>query len=116
MSVRRSGLQRDVLALYRRALRMVNTKPPNARPKFLLFVRFAFRTSASNISPRNVSAIEHLLRKGGRQLEMYEDDAVKDCWVSSEMLTWAENWKASSRTPSDSSSVGKVMVKADSGL
>ncbi|EMD39940.1 hypothetical protein CERSUDRAFT_103849 [Gelatoporia subvermispora B] len=88
MSGRHSGLQREVLSLYRRALRMVNSKPEPARPKFLLYVRHAFRTQATAVSPRNISAIEHILRRGRRQLEMYEDSKVRDCWVSKEMLQW----------------------------
>ncbi|KAG6837629.1 hypothetical protein H0H93_006150 [Arthromyces matolae] len=96
MSARKSGLQKEVLALYRRALRMVNSKPESTRPKFLLFVRYSFHTNASSISPRNVSAIEHVLRKGVRQIEMYESAAVKDCWVSDEMLAWENVWKTGS--------------------
>ncbi|GLB38319.1 putative complex I LYR family protein [Lyophyllum shimeji] len=95
MSLRKSGLQREVLALYRRALTMVRSKPPETRPKFLLFVRYTFHTNASKVPPRNVSAIEHLLRKGKRQIEMYEDAAVKDCWVSGDMLAWEKAWKTS---------------------
>lgn len=70
---------------------MVATKPEPARHKFLLFVRYSFRTSASSVSPRNVSVVEHLLRKGRRQIEMYEDPAVRDCWVSTEMRAWDES-------------------------
>ena len=69
---------------------MVNTKPPVARPKFRLFVQYTFRTNATNVSPRDVSAIEHLLRRGRRQLGMYEDPSVTDCWVSQDMKTWAK--------------------------
>ncbi|KAH9950577.1 hypothetical protein B0H21DRAFT_776544 [Amylocystis lapponica] len=93
MSVRRSGLQKDVLSLYRRALRMVYTKPPSVQPKFHLFVKYNFRTQAEAVSPRDVAAIEHLLRRGRRQVEAYEDSKVRDCWVSSEMLRWAEQEK-----------------------
>lgn len=67
---------------------MALAKPPPTRPKFLLFVRYTFRTNASSVSPRDVSAIEHLLRKGKRQIEMYEDPQVRDCWVSEEMQGW----------------------------
>ncbi|KAI0354967.1 hypothetical protein OH77DRAFT_1504612 [Trametes cingulata] len=90
MSARRSGLQREVLSLYRRALRMVNTKPSSAQPKFRLFVRYSFKTQATAISPRDIATIEHLLRRGKRQVEMYEDPKVRDCWVSSEMVQWGE--------------------------
>ncbi|KDQ62286.1 hypothetical protein JAAARDRAFT_30181 [Jaapia argillacea MUCL 33604] len=86
-TIRKSGLQREVLSLYRRALRMVRTKPPSTQPNFRLFVQYSFHAQ-SHISPRNVSAIEHLLRKGKRQIEMYEGSGVKDCWVSEEMREW----------------------------
>ncbi|KAG7445783.1 uncharacterized protein BT62DRAFT_179761 [Guyanagaster necrorhizus] len=86
----RSGLQREVLSLYRRALRMVRTKPPSTRAKFLLFVRYSFHRNATTISPRQVSVIEHLMRQGRKQIEMYEDPSVKDCWVSKEMKEWNE--------------------------
>ncbi|KAI0720492.1 hypothetical protein C8T65DRAFT_567705 [Cerioporus squamosus] len=88
MSLRRSGLQREVLALYRRALRMVNTKPAASQPRFKLYVRYTFKTQASSVSPRDISAIEHMLRKGRRQLEMYEDPQVRDCFVSNDMVQW----------------------------
>ncbi|KAH9980178.1 hypothetical protein BGW80DRAFT_1273916, partial [Lactifluus volemus] len=88
--LRYSGLQRDVFALYRRALRMVRTKPPSTREKFRLFVRYNFKTQAATVSPRSVSTIEHLIRRGQRQLETYENSAVKDCWVSQEMRDWEE--------------------------
>ncbi|PCH40096.1 hypothetical protein WOLCODRAFT_67728 [Wolfiporia cocos MD-104 SS10] len=90
MSARYSGLQREVFSLYRRALRMAHTKPAASRPKFELFVRYTFRTRAACVSPRDVAAIEYLLRRGRRQMEMYEDSKVRDCWVSAEMLQWGE--------------------------
>ncbi|KAI0034643.1 hypothetical protein K488DRAFT_77140 [Vararia minispora EC-137] len=88
MPSRLSGLQKEVLALYRRALRMVRTKPPETRDKFRLFARYQFKTQATAISPRNLNAVEHLIRKGRRQLETYENPAVKDCWISGQMREW----------------------------
>ncbi|EKM49519.1 uncharacterized protein PHACADRAFT_153914 [Phanerochaete carnosa HHB-10118-sp] len=85
-----SGLQKEVLALYRSALRMVRTKPVATRPSFRLFIRYSFKTQAESISPRDVSAIEHLLRKGRRQLETYEDIKVRNIWVSKAMQEWEE--------------------------
>ncbi|KAJ3894290.1 hypothetical protein GG344DRAFT_41292 [Lentinula edodes] len=90
-TLRRSGLQKDVLSIYRRALRMVKTKPPSTQNKFSLYIRYTFRSNASSVSPRDVSAIEHLMRKGKRQLEMYEHPSVKDCWVSEEMRNWEKH-------------------------
>lgn len=69
---------------------MVSSKPVTSQPKFRLFVRYSFKTQATSVSPRDISAIEHLLRRGKRQIEMYEDPNVRDCWVSSEMLEWGE--------------------------
>ncbi|KAG2155838.1 uncharacterized protein EDB93DRAFT_55177 [Suillus bovinus] len=98
MSLRKSGLQKDVLALYRRALRMVRTKPALTQAKFLLFVRYNFHTQASSVSPREVAAIEHLLRRGRRQLEMYEQPSVKDCQISQVMSDWEQNRRGSRTT------------------
>ncbi|KAH6912701.1 hypothetical protein BKA70DRAFT_1264691 [Coprinopsis sp. MPI-PUGE-AT-0042] len=85
----RSGLQKEVLALYRRALRLVRTKPESSRPNWRLYWRYTFHTN-SKVSVRNVSAIEHLIRKTTKQLEMHEDPGVKDCWVSKEMVEWLQ--------------------------
>lgn len=67
---------------------MVGTKPPTTRPKFHLFVRYTFRKQAEAISPRDVSAVEYLLRHGRRQLETYEDPQVRDVRVSKDMRAW----------------------------
>ena len=72
---------------------MVNTKSDFAQPKFRLFIRFSFHTNASKVSARDVSSVEHLLRKWTRQIELYEDPGVKDCWVSEEMISWNEQHK-----------------------
>jgi succinate dehydrogenase assembly factor 1 len=69
---------------------MVRTKPSATQDNFALFVRHAFRTQAASVSTRNVSAIEHLMRRGVRQLEMYESPSVRDVYVSEEMRRWAE--------------------------
>jgi len=70
---------------------MVKSKPEAVQPKFRLFVRYTFYFNASKVSPRNVSSIEHLLRKGAKQLEQFEDHAVKDCFLSQEMVEWGLN-------------------------
>ncbi|EPT05236.1 hypothetical protein FOMPIDRAFT_1027424 [Fomitopsis schrenkii] len=93
MAPRHSGLQKEVLALYRRALRMAHSKPSTVRDKFDLFVRYTFRARASSVMPRDVAAIEHLLRHGRRQVEMYEDNKVRNCFVSREMLDWGQHHK-----------------------
>ncbi|KZW03379.1 hypothetical protein EXIGLDRAFT_725819 [Exidia glandulosa HHB12029] len=82
-----SGIQREALALYRRALRMVRTKPPATRDHFLALVRSHFRTQAHAVSPRNVSAVEYLMRRTQRTLEGWEDDGVRDVGVTPDMTT-----------------------------
>ncbi len=67
---------------------MVLTKPPQTQDKFRLFVRYTFKNQATAMSPRDVSGVEHVLRKGRRQLETYEDPKVRDCWVSKDMREW----------------------------
>jgi len=61
--VRHSKLQLQVLALYRQCLRVARDKPGAAD-----YVRSEFRSNAS-INKSEVMRIEHLLRKGQRQLE-----------------------------------------------
>jgi succinate dehydrogenase assembly factor 1 len=69
---------------------MARSKPEHTRPRFLLLARYTFHKNAKEVSPRDVGTIEHLLRRGRRQLEMYADSGVKDCAVSNEMRQWAE--------------------------
>jgi len=92
----RSGLQKDVLNLYRRALRIARTKPVETQAKFDISIRYTFRTRAASVGPRQIDAIERLLRKGEQQLETYETSSVKDCYISREMKEWN---KAFRRTP-----------------
>ena len=71
-----------------RALRIPATKPAAARANFTLFIRYTFRTTASTVSYKDVSAIEHLLRKGGRQLEMLQGADVRNIGIGEEMRNW----------------------------
>ncbi|KAF8510081.1 hypothetical protein BU17DRAFT_55707 [Hysterangium stoloniferum] len=85
-----SGLQSEIIHLYRKALRTIRTKPAHTRPRFLLTIRHAFRSPS--VSARDFSAVEFLLRRGQRQLEVWSDKSVKDCWVSEEMREWERQW------------------------
>lgn len=76
-----------------RALRVVRTKPIHTRPKFLLTIRHAFRATPSWVSARDFETVEFLLRRGRRQVEMWEDVNVRDCWVSEEMREWERRWR-----------------------
>ncbi|OTB14223.1 hypothetical protein K445DRAFT_63424 [Daldinia sp. EC12] len=63
--MRLSGLQKDVLSLYRKCLRESRKKP-------------VVRVFSINIDKRDFAVIEFLLRKGHRQLEMYSAPGIKD--------------------------------------
>ena len=65
---RLSGLQKDVLALYRQCLRAARAKPADTRLNFESFARREFEKHL-NMDKKDFGAIEFLLRKGNRQLE-----------------------------------------------
>ncbi|KAI8056672.1 hypothetical protein BDF22DRAFT_740177 [Syncephalis plumigaleata] len=78
-SSRRSGLQRQVLSLYRSCLRAINKKPIESQPRFRQFARRQFERDDVKMS--DIAAIEHLLRSGQRQLEAYGQPSVRDIVV-----------------------------------
>ncbi|KAI1408772.1 hypothetical protein F5Y13DRAFT_194024 [Hypoxylon sp. FL1857] len=75
--MRLSGLQKEVLSLYRSCLRESRKKPAATRPHFESFARSEFDKHI-NTDKRDFFAIEFLLRKGRRQLEMYSSPGIKD--------------------------------------
>ncbi|KAF2456716.1 complex 1 protein-domain-containing protein [Lineolata rhizophorae] len=74
---RLSGLQRDVLSLYRACLRAARKKPADTRANFIEFARREFRANAS-IDRKNFAAIEFMLRKGQRQLEICSSPGIRN--------------------------------------
>ncbi|KAK5658743.1 hypothetical protein OQA88_1552 [Cercophora sp. LCS_1] len=75
--MRLSGLQKEILSLYRQCLRECRKKPESTRAHFQTFARHEFDKNI-NVDKRDFAAIEFLLRKGRRQLEMYASPGVKD--------------------------------------
>ncbi|KOS22018.1 Succinate dehydrogenase assembly factor 1 -like protein [Escovopsis weberi] len=75
--MRHSGLQREVLALYRHCLRESRKKPEDTRAHFKQFARTEFLKHQA-IDKRDFAAVEFLLRKGRRQLEVYSSPGIKD--------------------------------------
>ncbi|KAJ5172294.1 hypothetical protein N7492_004887 [Penicillium capsulatum] len=95
---RLSGLQRDVLSLYRKCLREIRSKPAVSRGYTWGVVEgreLTYRTGVSSQFPticpvsaefqkhrsvhkKDFGAIEYLLRKGQRQLEMYASPGIRN--------------------------------------
>ena len=74
---RLSGLQKDVLSLYRQCLRAAREKPNDTRSHFEAFARRAFDRNI-HLDKKDFGAIEFLLRKGQRQLETYAAPNITD--------------------------------------
>ncbi|KZT56365.1 hypothetical protein CALCODRAFT_497535 [Calocera cornea HHB12733] len=81
-------LQRQVFALYRRALRTIHLKPPAQRASWRRFYRFRFRTTTASVGRRDISAVEYLLRQGRRQVDGFADKGVTGVGVGEEQLRW----------------------------
>ncbi|KAM5373852.1 hypothetical protein ACJZ2D_006814 [Fusarium nematophilum] len=107
---RLSGLQKEVLALYRSCLRESRKKPLATRPHFENFARNEFARNLS-IDKRDFAAIEFLLRKGRRQLEVYASPGIKD--VSPEIMASASGPVSSgSLSPSSTRAVRAFSVNS----
>ncbi|ORY11265.1 complex 1 protein-domain-containing protein [Clohesyomyces aquaticus] len=72
-----SGLQRDVLKLYRQCIRAVRLKPDDTRENFRAFAREEFRKNVA-MDKKDFGTIEYLLRRGRRQLEIYQDEGIRN--------------------------------------
>ncbi|CRK14077.1 Succinate dehydrogenase assembly factor 1 like protein [Verticillium longisporum] len=72
-----SGLQREVLSLYRQCLRGIRSKPEDKKQHFQSFARAEFQKHLA-VDKRDFAAIEFLLRKGRRQVEVYSSPGIKD--------------------------------------
>ncbi|CCX14231.1 hypothetical protein FPQ18DRAFT_92368 [Pyronema domesticum] len=75
--VRLSGIQRDVLSLYRSCLRMVRQKPVESQNNFKSYIREQFRAHLG-VNKKDFATVEHLLRTGQRKLEMYSQPGIKN--------------------------------------
>ncbi|CAO3665394.1 hypothetical protein INT44_007403 [Umbelopsis vinacea] len=75
-AARRSGLQQDVINLYRSCFRAARQKPLANRPHFYTFIRQQFRQH--NLRKNDFATIEYMLRRGKRQLETYSSSSIQD--------------------------------------
>lgn len=62
--IRRTGLQREVLKLYRLFMEACRDKPHKTKE----IVQQTFRANASTLERTNIQAIEYLIRRGRNQL------------------------------------------------
>ncbi|WFC95836.1 hypothetical protein MBRA1_002490 [Malassezia brasiliensis] len=70
---RYSQSQKAVFALYRKGLRLIRTKPEDARHEFLLYLRHFFRHphQGGGISKRDFTTVEYMMRRGSRMIESF---------------------------------------------
>ncbi|KAL8114380.1 succinate dehydrogenase assembly factor 1, mitochondrial [Apium graveolens] len=71
-----SGLQKQVLALYREFLRAARAKSTEDRKQIEFIVSKQFRHNATQVDRKNFLYIEHLLRRGKHQLDQLKNPAT----------------------------------------
>ena len=64
-----SGIQKQVLSLYRRCLRAAMSKPKGIRESQIAYVKSQFRTGAKSVKKSEFKTIETMLRLGEKQLK-----------------------------------------------
>lgn len=74
---RLSGLQREVLKLYRQSMRTVKTKPEESRHHWRAYIREEFGKN-KKIPKKSFSVVEHLIRVGHRRFELFANPQIKD--------------------------------------
>ncbi|POY75382.1 hypothetical protein BMF94_1539 [Rhodotorula taiwanensis] len=91
-----TGLQRQVLHLYKRALQMVAAKPIPSRPSWYAFVSHQFRhpTVGGGLRKRDVAAIEHLLRRGNKMVDQYGQSSVTAISLPEDTEEYPLGWVA----------------------
>lgn len=75
--VRHSGLQKDVLNLYRSMLRAAREKNSSTYSA----VRAQFRASACSVRRRDFGKVEHMIRKGQKDLKLLQMPSFKGLQV-----------------------------------
>ncbi|GLT75670.1 hypothetical protein SLA2020_473750 [Shorea laevis] len=66
---RLSGMQKQVLSLYREFLRAARLKPPEERHRIESIVTSEFRRNSKQVDRKNFLYIEYLIRRGKKQLD-----------------------------------------------
>jgi succinate dehydrogenase assembly factor 1 len=73
---RHSGIQKQVLSLYREALRKTAPLPAPDKASARAFLRDEFRTKGARVERMDFQRIELLLRQGRRKLEYMSESGV----------------------------------------
>ncbi|AET39660.1 Sdh6p Ecym_4637 [Eremothecium cymbalariae DBVPG len=74
---RLSGLQREVLHLYRRSIRVAYNKSSDSRPHFVSFIRKEF-AKYRDVPKKDFNTIEYLIRIGHKKVDTYSSPELKD--------------------------------------
>lgn len=70
----KSGLQKDVLSLYRSFLRTAKEQSvPLVRENLKQFIRQEFKNKATLINKKDISGIEHQMTLARRRLEFFKE-------------------------------------------
>ena len=77
-----SGLQKDVIHLYRAVLRAARQKPPDARKSLEKYAGAEVRKDAKRVDRKDYQLIEYLLRKGSKQLGSLKENTTTGFHVS----------------------------------
>lgn len=75
-TLKHSGLQKQILSLYRDCLRHARTLAPESRTNAQVYIRHEFREKAHAISKMDFQRIEFLLRQGRKKLKSLENSSV----------------------------------------
>ncbi|WCJ21959.1 Succinate dehydrogenase assembly factor 1 mitochondrial [Euphorbia peplus] len=71
-----SGMQKQVLGLYRSFLRAARMKPAEDRRQIESVVSEEFRRNSKEVDRKNFIYIEYLLRRGFKQLDLLKSSAT----------------------------------------
>ena len=71
--MKRSGLQKQVLSLYKQALTLARSKNPSDNQSSIDFVRKEFRKN-KDLDKKDFRRIEFLIRKAEKQLKLFSSE------------------------------------------
>jgi hypothetical protein len=86
----RSGLQKQVLSLYKQSLRIIQSKAPvfdsivfhslvlqSEQASFYAYIRSQFNHHRQNTPRSNINAIEYRMRQGRKELDRMQSPSIK---------------------------------------